>query len=397
MNRFAELAYWQFLWAHRDRLRRCAVLLVGAEWADRLTDVVTARLYEAWPRSGDPAVAAYRLVLILGPDASVPWRRDKRVQLIDAPAGSGPVPLVRDVAALPLPSRRAFVLHAAGLDDSLIAAITGASPAEVGRQLAGATTTLVALDPRRADPAVLRGELAEVTGAPPPASLGAAAATGAEHGRTLVRRRRIGRALVAAGVFVVVVAGAAALRPAPPSGSSVSPASSPTASRSVGCDPNKVSCQQAVLRNWRAEMTRVVRIHLDPKGDYFTDYRFSSDPTYETPGFWTGDGGALGLTVGAVNGGTDVHLQIATGREYAVPCGRTTAQDCAFLELTDGNAYRVTETTEASQGLEVQYSPVPHQVITLVAENDESGPTLQIFRGDLINLAKDPRLRLPQL
>jgi hypothetical protein len=144
-------------------------------------------------------------------------------------------------------------------------------------------------------------------------------------------------------------------------------------------------------------MAAVVKSYLDPQGSYFDSVGFSSEQKYESQGFWTGAGGALGLDLVASNGGaTRIYLQIATGEKDAIACGETTGQPCLSQRFMDGNQFSLTQTTSAEDGgVEVQYSPAGTEVITIVLVQIGTGRTLPIDRGQLIDVVQDVRLHLP--
>ena len=144
-------------------------------------------------------------------------------------------------------------------------------------------------------------------------------------------------------------------------------------------------------------MVEVTSSHLDPTGKYFSGFGYAYDSRYDTPGFWTGQGGALAFEMFRLDkGATEVYLQIATSRKFAVRCGATTHQQCLRFFFMDGNSYLVTDSRLADRGIEVQYSPKGDEVITVVARNTQRGKMLDISTGDLINLVQDDRLRLPK-
>ena len=94
-------------------------------------------------------------------------------------------------------------------------------------------------------------------------------------------------------------------------------------------------------------------------------------------------------------GATEVYVQVATSRKFAVRCGATTGQKCMFIRFMDGNSYLMTDSTLADGGIEVQHSPKGDEVITIIARNTQRGEILEISTGDLIKLVQDERLRLP--
>ena len=144
-------------------------------------------------------------------------------------------------------------------------------------------------------------------------------------------------------------------------------------------------------------MAEVATSQLDPQGKYFSGFGYGYTARYDTPSFWSGQGGALAFEMFRLNkGATEVYVQIATGRKFAVPCGATTHQRCMSLRFMDGNRYLLTDSTVADGGIEVQYCPRGDEVITVIARNTQRGKTLDIGSGDLIKLVQDDRLHLPK-
>ena len=144
-------------------------------------------------------------------------------------------------------------------------------------------------------------------------------------------------------------------------------------------------------------MAEVASSYLDPTGEYFSGFGYYYDNRYDTPGFWSGHGGALAFQMFRLDkGATEVYLQIATSRTVAVRCGATTRQQCSRMKFMDGNFFLLSESTIVRRGIEVQYSPSGQEVITVIARNTQRGKVLDISRGDLIKLVQDERLRLPK-
>lgn len=144
-------------------------------------------------------------------------------------------------------------------------------------------------------------------------------------------------------------------------------------------------------------MAAVAQSYLDPTGEYFSGFGYYYNNRYDTPSFWSGHGGALAFQIFRLDkGATEVYLQVATSRKFAVRCGATTHQECLSLRLMDGNSYLVTESTLRRRGIEVQYSPNGDEVITVIARNTQRGRILEISRGDLIKLVQDERIHLPK-
>lgn len=398
-----EVPYAAFVVAHRDRLLATAWLLTGdARKAEQAVESVLARLYLGWPRTADPLTATYR-GLLTGPSGPVPWRREDRVQLHDASTrASLPPGLVADLQGLPVAARRVFVLERmAGLPPDQVARLVDTSVVAVHEWALRARADLVRADPRRVEDAWLTAELTESATVPPGAFSGASGDLA--RGHLLIRRRRGRRALLAAvGAVVVVLASVQGVqRPEPaatPPPAPVAPSFRPPPGQLVDCDARQPPCQNRALRDWRDEMARVTGSYLDPSRAYFDGYAYSYTDLYETPGFWSGQPGGLGLDMFHVQrGSTEVYLQIATDRQAAVPCGQITGHRCASMRFMDGNRYLLTNTTAAFEGMEVQYRPYGDQVITVVVRDRANGRPLEISRADLLSLVQDKRLRLPRI
>lgn len=398
----------------RDLLRGCALLLVGDPGrADRLAESVLARRGTGSAARTDPWAASW--AELVSPRAAFfdpPWSSGGRVELLDARA-AGPATLLTELQGLAPEPRAALVLSGfAGLPAVEVAAALQTSVATVEMWVRQASETLAAARPGRGRPGGLAVELrATVRAHLEQRPTVGAAATDLEHARQLVRRRRLQRAaaLVASvlvlvlGTVTVIRTGSSAPEAAALPSASVAPTPGPvpTASHSgavtARCDIHDPSCQATVMRDWRISMAQVTASHLDPKGRYFTDYRYSYDTRYETPSFWKGGAGALGLEVyRPKRGTTEIYLQIATDYRHAAPCGKATDQTCATTRFMDGNRFTLSDSTQLSDGIEVQYRPDGDQVITIVARRSApGGEALDVSRGDLINLVQDPRLRLP--
>ena len=83
------------------------------------------------------------------------------------------------------------------------------------------------------------------------------------------------------------------------------------------------------------------------------------------PSFWSGNGGALGFEMFRRDkAATEVYLQVATSRKFAIRCGAPTGQQCSYFRFMDGNSYLMTDSTLQRRGIEVQYSPSGHEVVT---------------------------------
>jgi len=375
-----------------------AYLLTGdPAQAGRVVQLVYAQLYGRWPRGLNLRIDALRAVVNAArAPVDLPWEVRPRIELIDGPA---PVavgePIIADLLTLRFTERAAIVLERyAGLSSPAIAEVLDWPVEHVSPLLLRARAALSGEHPARSNDAALTLELTDAIPYDMRASHGSA--DDLAHGRRLMRRRWIQRgsaALVAA--VLIVVAGVLLVptrTPVPPLAPSA-PVATPS---QQACDTSEVTCRAKLLFGWRSEMAAIAASYLDPRGKYFSGFGYSYDSRYDTPGFWDGQGGALAFEMFRLDkGATEIYLQIATSRKYAVSCGFTTRQPCQRMRFMDGNSFLLTETTSVRQGIEVQYSPAGTEVITVIAHNTQRGKVLEIDRGDLIKLVQDARLHLP--
>jgi hypothetical protein len=144
-------------------------------------------------------------------------------------------------------------------------------------------------------------------------------------------------------------------------------------------------------------MAMVAESHLDPAGEYFSAFGYVYDTRSDTPTVWTDEGGALAFQLFRPNdGATEVYVQIATSRRFAVACGVATKQECFTQRYMDGNRFTQTNSTTVDRGIEVQWRPEGTEVITAIARNTGPGKKLALQPSDLRQLIQDPRLRLPE-
>lgn len=386
---------------NRSLLRGTARLLLDdPQAADSVLDSVLARLH----RRG-LAPVALRLEALRGlvsdeQPGPLPWSSAPSFELVDGPGPGARDDLLADLARLTREQRAAIVLERFTLLPSLqIAEVLDRPVDEVLVLARQARAALAAGHPERTDDHALGEELRTAAGGAP------SPVTGRDdlaHGRRLVRRRLVRRTMVLAAAVAVLVLVITQLRPvATPTVEAPVPtvmASSGPPSPAPECDSSEKTCQATILRDWRDDMGLVISYQLDPEKRYFTGHSFSYNSRYETPGFWTGEGGALGLEMNRFpQGSTEVYLQIATSRAEAVRCGVVTENTCVSMRFMDGNRFIMTDTTRVADGLEVQYSPYGDQVITVIARNTTRGKKLALDRGQLIALVQDPRLRLPSI
>lgn len=397
-----DASFAAFVTDQRPRLQGVAFLLHGdVQIAESVVDASLAHLYDPWPLAGSAEDAVFRWLVHARPgQLDLPWQRSARFELIDR--ASGPVRangIVGELAALEPGQRRALVLERfAQLPIQRIASILDLSATDVQRLARSAHEELIHTEPARRDDEVLAAELANAI----PFDLRSAlpAALDVAHGKQLARRR-VARRLAVTVAAVVALTGIALWAPRAPIGAEVpGPAATPSAVGSTTqpppCRNSDELCRMQVLGEWRRQMTSVVRSYVDPNGTYFTGFGYEPESIYESETFWQGLGGVLGLYLLPKQGGaTVVYLQVATARERAIRCGLLTQQRCVSQRFLSGNRYALTETTDPTEGIEVQYSADGTEVVTIAARNAIPGRTLDITRGDLIKLAQDSRLRLP--
>jgi DNA-directed RNA polymerase specialized sigma24 family protein len=388
-------------------IQATAYLLTGDPvQAERAAQRVFAELYGQLPRVRHSRVEALRAVVHVAHwPVQLPWQSRKRVELIDgpAPATEPPAveppaaePIVADLGALSYDERVVVVLDSyAELPSIQIAEVLERPVDEVLLLARKARTALAAGDPRRTNEEVLAQELRDAI--PDPMRESHASATDLAHARQLRYRRWIQRGSAALVAVVLIVVVAAVLIPTrAPVPQAAPPRPTPTA-LSVNCEPSSATCQAQILFRWRSRMTEVAGSHLDPAGKYFSGFGYFYDSRYNTPSFWSGGGGALAFQMFRLDkGATEVYLQVATSRKFAVRCGATTHQKCLSFRFMDGNSYLMTDSTLRRRGIEVQYSPNGDEVITVIARNTQRGQILDISSGDLIKLVQDERIHLPK-
>jgi DNA-directed RNA polymerase specialized sigma24 family protein len=382
----------------RPLIEATAYLITGDQaQAERVVQLVFAELYRRLAGVQHPQVEALRTVVhtARGP-IQLPWEPRVRFELIDGPP---PLPateaIVADLRTLPYEQRVAVILEAyAGLPTVQIAKVLERPVVHVPLLVRQARAALAVGRPGRTNEEALAQELKDAI--PYVMRERHDGAGDLAHGRWISRRRLIRRGLAAlvAMLLIVVVAGVLipTRREVPQAGLSV-----PISTLSQGCDPARATCRAKIVFKWRSEMAKVAASYLDPRGEYFSGFGDFYDSRYDTPSFWSGQGGALAFQMFRLDrGATGVYVQLATDRKFAVRCGATTHQACQSFQSMDGNTYLMTYSTLADGGIEVQYSPRGDEVITVIARNAQRGQILQISTGELIKLVQDERLRLPK-
>ncbi len=386
-------------------LRRVGYLFWGGvEQADRAVAAAVGTLAARWTHLPDPRVEALRLLVRADPAVLADQGRRPRVELSDVvpdpPAATDP--LVADLLRLPAEERAALLLERwAETPTPQIASILDRTVDEVHRLSARAHRELAARDPARASDATLSRQFAEAVSRvlpPEPSAADATLRAGRASAGAAQGRRTTVAAVAGLAVGLVIAAMVAImLRPIPAAAPSTSsPSPSPTPPAAASCDLSETACRTRVLLRWRAAMSEIVQPYVDPEGTYFSGFGYSDPGTHDPASYWAGGDGALAVQLVRLEGGaTEVYVQIASSRRYAVRCGHSTEQRCRAQRFMDGNVFLLSESTSISRGLEVQYSPSGEEVITAVARTRGSGPQREVSRGDLINLVEDPRLRLP--
>ena len=383
----------------RPLIQATAYLMTGdPAQAGRIVQLVFAQLYGRWPRVLDVRLEALRAAVNAArAPVDLPWEFRERIELIDGPppvaAGE---PIIANLLSLRFSERVAIVLERyAGLSSAAIAEVLEWPVEHVPSLLLRARAVLAAGHPARSSDAALTRELTDAIPYHMRESHGSA--DDLAHGRRLIRRRWIQRASVALVAAVLIGVAGVLLVPTRPPVAPLAPSVPVATPSGQACDTSRATCRAKVLFGWRSDMAAVAASYLDPRGRYFSGFGYSYDNRYDVPGFWDGQGGALAFEMFRLDkGATEIYLQIATSRKYAVNCGFTTRQPCQRMRFMDGNSFLLTETTSVRQGMEVQYSPAGAEVITVIAHNARRGQVLEIDRGDLIKLVQDPRLHLPK-
>jgi DNA-directed RNA polymerase specialized sigma24 family protein len=399
MSAIRDREYAAVVEGERPLIQATAYLLTGdPAQAEQVVQLVFAELYGRWPSVSQPRLVAIRAVVHAArAPVQLPWEHRKRFELVD---GSPPLPvaeaIVADLRMLAYDQRVAIVLaRFVGLTNAEIAEVLGRPVGDVLSVAGRARNMLAAGNPARASDQALAQELRDAIPFDMRESHGSA--NDLAHGRRLARRRWIQRGSAAVIAVVLIVVAVALIDRTHPSVPQAAPPLPTSVPFRQSCDPSSATCRAQILFKWRSKMVEVTRSYLDPTGEYFSGYGYSYNSRYDTPGFWTGQGGALAFEMFRLDkGATEVYLQIASSRRFAVRCGATTHQQCSQMRFMDGNLFLVSESTLVRGGIEVQYSPSGEEVITVIARNTQRGKVLDISRGDLIKLVQDERLHLPQ-
>jgi DNA-directed RNA polymerase specialized sigma24 family protein len=381
----------------RPLIQATAYLLTGDPLlAERVVQLVFAELYGRRYRMRSTRLELIRAVVQAAESpVHLPWEHDERFELIDRAPPPAAERIIADLSALSYDQRVTVVLGCyAGLPTAQIADVLSLPVGYVLSLATRARSALTAGHPGRASDEAIAEELAAAVPYHLRESHGSA--NDLVRSRQLARRRWIQRSVVALFAVVLLVLAAVVLVPERRPVPQAAPPAPITTSSSPSCEPSDVTCRAYILFKWRANMVEVASPYLDPTGEYFSGFGFSYESRYDTPNLWTTQGGALAFEMfRRGDGATEVYLQIATGREFAVHCGATTHQECMFIRFMDGNSYLMTDSTVADGGIEVQHSPNGDEVITVIARNTQRGRMLDISSGDLIKLVQDERLRLP--
>ena len=390
----------------RPLIQATAYLLTGDPvQAERLVQLVFAQLYGRLPTVQHPRVEALQwLVRTARGPVRLPWEHRMRFELMDGPSPMhAAAPIIADLGRLSYEQRVAIVMDGyAGLSSGQISEILQRPVVTVLQLVEQARAALAVGHRERASDQALAQQL---NAAIPYDLLKSSESTDdLAHGRQLIRRRWLlrGSAALAAVVLIILAVGIfLPRRPVQPVGSVPqvqSSSSVPVSAPLANCDPASTpACRSTILLKWRSDMAEVASSHLDPSGEYFSGFGYYYNNRYDMASFWSGQGGALGLQIFRLDrGATEVYLQVATSRKFAIRCGATTGQQCLRFRFMDGNSYLMTDSTLRRKGIEVQYSPSGQEVVTVIARNTQRGQVLEISRGDLIKLVQDERLHLPK-
>jgi len=391
----------------RPLIQATAYLLTGdLVQAERLVQLVFAQLYRRLPTVQPPHVEALQALVRAGRrPVRLPWEHRTRFELMDGPSLlPAAAPIIADLGRLNYEQRVAIVLDSyAGLSSGQIAEILQRPVDAVLQLVQQARAALAVAHRERASDEALAQQL---NAAIPYDLLKSSESTDdLAHGRQLIRRGWLlrGSAALAAVLLIVLAAGIflptrRAIQPVGSIPQAQSSSSVPISTPQASCDPASIpACRSPILFKWRSDMAAVASSYLDPTGEYFTGFGYYYNNRYDMATFWSGQGGALGLQMFRLDrGATEVYLQVATSRKFAIRCGATTGQQCLRFQFMDGNSYLMTDSTLRRQGIEVQYSPSGEEVVTVIARNTQRGQILEISRGDLIKLVQDERLHLPK-
>lgn len=401
-DRSRDTAFTAFVARDRKILLGATFLMFGSlSRADDVVSATLARLYGEWPGLRGARRSALAQVLSgLPVSGDVSGRPRVRFELVDVALHESPrlVGVLADLAELDPQTRRAVILDRyVGLSPVELAEVLDTDQGP-GQSLAErAVYELAARDPSRAVATILNEQLKAAAAATDtlPAS---ESAEDLSRGRLVLRRRRARWAVAAVTVGVVALLGATQIFPASRPGQldgAPTPSTGPTPS-AAACSPREESCEAGLVRRWRNQTSAIAISYLDPGQRYFSGYTFSYDDSYDSPGYWRGDGGVLGFDLFRLDAGsTEVYIQIASSSAFALKCGQMTRHVCLPLQAVGGSVYSVTDSSTVSEGMEAQFSPNGRYVISVVARNTTGGRSLRITMAQLLTLISDARLRLP--
>ena len=388
----------------RASLQGTAYLLVDdPRSAAGVLDGTLAQLYARQVAPAEVRLEALRsLVSNNAPPAVLPWARAREFELLDGPLPAESHGIVADLRGLPHDQRAALVLkHFTALPSAQIADLLGRPLEDVELLARQARTALTAGHPERETDDGLAAELRAALPYDWQSSHGGV--TDVARGHRLIRWRWLRRGAVAAAAVVALVLLVGQLWPHPapdPEPLAQPPAISGPPVARANCDTRDTGCRETLLQDWRATMVAVANEHLDR--DQSDPFRLSSAQQGRDSGWgsWSDQGGVLTVELArSGRGATQLSVQIASSRAYAVPCGQTTGTTCATTRFMDGNRFTMTE-SDLLSGVEVQYSPYGDEVITVIARPAEPGRAARgqeptVGRPDLVDLIQDRRLRLP--
>ena len=129
------------------------------------------------------------------------------------------------------------------------------------------------------------------------------------HGRRLARRRWIQRGSAALAAVVLIVVAVVLLDPIHRPVPQAAPAGA-----HIRTDLGRAAIHRARHASAQScssggpRWSEVASSYLDPTGEYFSGFGYSYDNRYDTPGFWSGHGGALAFQMFRLDkGATEVY------------------------------------------------------------------------------------------
>ena len=369
-----------FVTAYRARLLGTAVLIhLDPERAEALVDAVLAQRVRLVARLDDPYA-------VRAPGASSIPRRGGR-----PPAGSrrrefraggrrcstDPVPagdILAELAALSEDERRILVLASY----TRLPLVDIASPARPRRSRRDRPTA------RRHGPATGHAAYTRTaaphrrTARPPPTLPETETPADAPRAGRIARSATAGSSSLAVAAALLVVAGLGIRQIVPlltPVASSAPAGRHEPVTRAARATRKDARCRAEIVSAWRSEMADVISSYLDPEWGLL--HRLQLLLQRGRPGARASGAAAAGRSgsscTGRRGGATEIYLQIATSRQYAIRCGQITKRECHTLRFMDGNRFTLTDPGTLTRDSRCNTARTRQYVITIVARNT-SGP-----------------------